>query len=63
LIEDEVAPLFYHRDPDGVPRGWVRVMKEAIRSVAPAFCTRRMLKEYTLKCYALAARAAQERGV
>ncbi len=63
LLEEEVAPLFYQRDPDGIPRGWVRVMKEAIRSVAPTFCTRRMLKEYTLKCYAPAARAAQEHSV
>lgn len=63
LIEEEVAPLFYQRDPDGIPRGWVRVMKEAIRTAAPYFCTRRMLREYTTLCYAPAARAAQEWGI
>ncbi|MCS7282541.1 MAG: alpha-glucan family phosphorylase [Anaerolineae bacterium] len=63
LIEEEVAPLFYQRDPDGIPRGWVRVMREAIRSVAPYFCTRRMVKEYTQRCYLPAARAAQKLGI
>ncbi len=63
LIEEEVAPLFYQRDPDGIPRGWVRVMREAIRSVAPYFCTRRMVKEYTQRCYLPAARAAQKWGI
>ncbi|HEC34374.1 MAG TPA: alpha-glucan family phosphorylase [Chloroflexi bacterium] len=63
LLEEEVVPLFYQRDADGVPRGWVRVMKEAIRSVAPVFCTRRMVKEYTERFYVPAAQAAYEREV
>ena len=53
LLEEEIIPLYYARDRRGVPRGWVRVAKEAIRSVAPYFCARRMLKEYT-KMYVLA---------
>ncbi len=32
--------------PPGVPHEWVTVMKEAIRTLAPQFSTRRMLKEY-----------------
>ena len=46
LLEDQVVPLYYDRDPAGVPRGWVRVMKEAIRTSVAAFSTRRMLKQY-----------------
>jgi starch phosphorylase len=38
-----------------VPHGWIRVVKEAIRSVVPQFCARRMLKEYTNQMYAKAA--------
>jgi len=34
-----------------VPHDWIRVVKEAIRSVAPNFCARRMLKEYTNQIY------------
>lgn len=51
LLEDEVVPLFYRRDADSVPRGWVHLMKEAIRTAAPIFCARRMVKEYTERFY------------
>jgi starch phosphorylase len=60
LLENEVVPLYYERDPDDVPRAWVRVMKEAIRTAAPAFCTRRMVKEYTEKFYVPLARRTEE---
>ena len=60
LLEDEVVPLFYERDGDDVPRDWVRVMKEAIRTAVPTFCTRRMVKEYTEKFYVPAARRTEE---
>jgi glycogen phosphorylase len=50
-LEDEVVPLFYQRDRDGVPRGWVELMREAIRSNAPQFSMRRMVKEYTEMLY------------
>ncbi len=51
LLEDEVVSLFYKRDADDVPRGWVQVMKEAIRTSVPVFCTRRMVKEYAERFY------------
>jgi starch phosphorylase len=51
LLEEEVVPLYYARDRTGVPRGWIRLVKEAIRSIVPVFCTRRMLKEYTERMY------------
>jgi starch phosphorylase len=60
LLEYEVVPLFYKRDSDDVPRAWVHVMKEAIRTAVPFFCTRRMVKEYTEKFYVPAARATEE---
>ncbi len=46
LLEEEIIPLYYTRDRNGVPHGWVRMVKEAIRSIVPTFCARRMLKEY-----------------
>lgn len=51
LLEQEVVPLFYDRDRDGVPRGWVGMMREAIRSNAPRFSMRSMIKEYANKLY------------
>jgi starch phosphorylase len=51
LLEEEVLPLYYDRDRAGVPHGWMRVAKEAMRTVGPRFCARRMLKEYVDQLY------------
>ncbi|HUM70095.1 MAG TPA: alpha-glucan family phosphorylase, partial [Chloroflexota bacterium] len=51
LLEDEIVPLYYSRDRDGIARGWVEIMRETIRSNAPLFSTRRMVKEYTTELY------------
>jgi starch phosphorylase len=52
LLEREVVPMFYDRDESDLPRRWVAYVKEAIRSVAPRFTTRRMVKEYVERMYA-----------
>jgi glycogen phosphorylase len=59
LLEDEIVPSFYDRDDAGVPRRWLAVVKESIRTVAPRFSARRMVKEYVERMYA----PALERGV
>jgi len=51
LLEEEIVPLYYDRDRDGIPRGWVEVMRESIRSNAAMFSMRRMVKEYTEQLY------------
>ncbi len=51
LLEAEVAPLFYDRSLDGVPRGWVEMVRESIATVAPRFCGRRMLRDYAAFLY------------
>ncbi len=51
ILEEEIVPLYYTQDRDGIPRGWVEVMREAIRSNAWRFSTRRMVKEYTTELY------------
>ncbi len=51
VLEEEVAPLYYQRDRDDIPRSWVAMMKESIRTVGPRFSTRRMVKEYTEQYY------------
>ncbi|HLQ11349.1 MAG TPA: alpha-glucan family phosphorylase [Ktedonobacteraceae bacterium] len=50
-LEEEVIPTFYKMGADGVPHRWVATMKEAIRTCAPAFSMRRMVKEYTTRFY------------
>jgi starch phosphorylase len=54
-LVDEVIPLYYDRDQDGLPRGWIRRMKKAIRSLGWRFNADRMVMDYVLKCYIPAA--------
>jgi starch phosphorylase len=54
LLEEEIIPLFYQRSDDGVPHGFVQVMKAAMKSVSPQFSARRMAKEYVARFYAQA---------
>ncbi|MGC9398848.1 MAG: alpha-glucan family phosphorylase [Anaerolineae bacterium] len=61
VLEEEVVPLYYQQDRDGVPRGWVEMMKESIRTVGPRFSTRRMVKEYTERYYIPAIEETLER--
>jgi starch phosphorylase len=51
LLEHEIVPAFYDRDGANVPRRFVATIKEAIRSVAPRFSARRMVKEYVERMY------------
>jgi glycogen phosphorylase len=55
LLEDEIVPLYYRRDRAGVPHDWLQMVKEAISSIVPFFCARRMVKEYVEKMYVPAA--------
>jgi starch phosphorylase len=51
LLEQEIVPLFYNRGSDGLPRGWLRMMKRSINTNCPVFNTNRMVQEYIEKCY------------
>jgi starch phosphorylase len=58
LLEEQIVPCFYERDESGVPRRWIGMIKDAIRTVAPRFGTRRMVKEYVERMYEPAILAA-----
>jgi starch phosphorylase len=51
LLENEIIPRYYRLDDDGIPREWVRTMKDAMKSTAAAFSSRRMAKEYVNRFY------------
>jgi len=55
VLREEVIPLYYQRDRDGLPLGWVKRMKRAIRTLGWRFNADRMVKDYTLQCYLPAA--------
>jgi starch phosphorylase len=54
-LREEVIPLYYQRDQDGLPRGWIKRMKRTIRTLGWRFNADRMVMDYTLKCYVPAA--------
>jgi glycogen phosphorylase len=60
ILEQEVLPLYYQVNDEGVPLDWVRKMKEAMKSTGPAFSARRMVKEYSQKFYQPALAAAEK---
>jgi|HubBroStandDraft_6_1064221.scaffolds.fasta_scaffold63879_2 glycogen phosphorylase len=56
-LENQIIPLYYERDDEGVPRGWVERMKRTIRTLGWRFNTDRMVIDYTNNCYLPAAGA------
>ncbi len=51
LIENEIAPLFYFRDDQGLPTGWINYIKNSIEKVASHFTMSRQLKDYEEQYY------------
>ena len=42
ILEQEVVPLFYTRDPDGIPHGGVTIVKNAVPAVPGRADSQRM---------------------
>jgi len=55
VLRDELIPLYYQRDKDGLPRGWITRMKRTIRTLGWRFSADRMVMDYTRNCYVPAA--------
>lgn len=57
-LENEIIPLYYkQRSADGLPVEWLARVKESIRTIAPQFSMRRMVKEYMTRYYEPAIRS------
>jgi glycogen phosphorylase len=50
ILEREIVPAFYERE-NGIPRGWLRVVRNSIATVAARFSARRMVKDYVDSMY------------
>ncbi len=50
-LQDQVVPIYYDRDEEGIPRGWVQKMREAMRSTLTDFSSDRMVMEYAQQAY------------
>ncbi len=59
-IEEQIAPLYYQREQDGIPHAWVASVKRCVADIASNFTTNRMLTDYEERFYnKLAARKQQ----
>ena len=56
LLEEEIVPRFFDREPNGLPAGWLKVMRASIGSALWQFSTSRMLSEYVDRLYLPAVR-------
>ena len=50
-LTEQVVPLFYNRDVNGLPREWIKRMRHSMATLVSQFTTDRMVKEYTTKYY------------
>ncbi len=55
VLQDEVIPLFYDRDADGLPQQWISHMTNSIATLAPRFSAHRMVMDYVKQAYLVAA--------
>jgi glycogen phosphorylase len=55
LLEREVVPGFYSRDPSGIPAAWIQRMRESMVQLTPRFSADRTVREYTEQHYLPAA--------
>jgi starch phosphorylase len=51
LLDEEVAPEFYARDDDGLPREWIARMRRSLRTLLPEFSATRMVHDYRNRLY------------
>ena len=61
VLREEVIPLYYDRDSDGLPRNWIARMKRAIRTLGWRFSADRMVKDYVQQAYIPARRWHEQR--
>ncbi len=59
LLAKSVAPLFYDRDADGVPQGWLEMVRHMFRSLGPRVQADRMVGDYVAALYTPAAQASR----
>lgn len=50
-LETQIIPKYYNKDESGIPRSWLKMMKESIKTIGAEYSTSRMLMEYAEKIY------------
>ena len=60
-LENEIIPLFYTRDKHGLPREWLKLIRNSMMKLAPQFSSNRMVREYVERFYHPAATDYEKR--
>jgi starch phosphorylase len=53
VLENDVIPRFHDRGPDGIPRGWLAIVKASLRTAGSHFTAARMVQDYVKGSYLL----------
>ncbi|MDR0464505.1 MAG: alpha-glucan family phosphorylase [Treponema sp.] len=51
LLEREIIPMFYDRGRDGLPREWIKMMKDCMMHIGQSMASHRMLMDYSNQFY------------
>lgn len=51
VLTEQVIPMFFNRDAQGLPRQWIQRIRRAMVTLVPQYNTWRMVQEYTQKYY------------
>ena len=51
LLENEILPLYYNKDKNGISKGWIKVIKNSIAQIAPHYTMKRQLDDYYDRFY------------
>lgn len=51
ILQTQVLPLFYSRDANGIPVGWLRRVRASMESLVPRFSAQRMVLDYAADLY------------
>ncbi|MDR1776798.1 MAG: alpha-glucan family phosphorylase [Desulfovibrio sp.] len=56
LLEENVVPLYFSRDDQGLPKGWIDTSKRSLKSLTAMYSSNRMLRDYVDWAYVPAAK-------
>jgi starch phosphorylase len=62
LLEQQIVPQFYERDPDGIPRAWTERMRHSMAQLTPQYSSARMVRDYVEQHYLPAAARYRSRA-
>ncbi|WP_205696877.1 alpha-glucan family phosphorylase [Conexibacter sp. SYSU D00693] len=53
VLGGEVAPMFHRRDAQGLPREWLQLVRNSLKTNGPRFSATRMVRDYARDMYGL----------